>query len=581
MNPLEMLAHLAEQGTPPRGDADMIKMSAGLRQTLDRVARETLPFVAAGGSDLQFVFGPYGRGKTHYLKAVAQWGREHGFVTAYVDGQDNQSPFRELDQTYRAIADRMTPPGKPKTQPFFGVSGIAKVVEASFIGRDPAGLREVVDRVRDDRALAPDFRNLVLAYCTEAVMGGGDEDLSERLEALLAATSSYRVTLGELYRMHGDLPRPLGKLSRRNAAIWLRALLSLPRVLGFAGLLVLFDETETALARGSLRVSGPYGAGKTHLLTMLASLAAREGLATASALLDGEGVTLADPMTILEPVLRSLCLPGESTPSGVGRWLAELRRRGSRWDRGRRRWSRIAEAVFQMPVAAFDDPDVLEALEDYLTTSLPVSHANLRLRRLVRRPLQLPSMRAQRITDRAERFCELLRDWAEFCEAAGARGLVVVFDEVDVEYAATLWHVERRTRRQLLLHALNNLLGQSVPLMLAFGSAPATDQEAANDAARDITERMSRIQQVAAPQPNAAQIRELGRRLCALYSRAYPKWVSSVDERSIERAIDEHAERYAKGYGEPDDPAPRRFVRELFEWMDVASDRVPVDTDEA
>ena len=256
MNPLELLAHLAEQGTPPGGDADMIKVSAGLRQTLDRVARETLPFVGAGGSDLQFVFGPYGRGKTHYLKALAQWGREHGFVTAYVDGRDNQSPFRELDQTYRVIAGRMTPPGppnEPEMSPFLGVSGVARAVEASFIGRDHAGQREVVERVRDDSALPPDFRNLVLAYCTEAVMGGGDEELAELLEALLAATATYRVTLGELYHMHRDLPRPLGKLSRRNAAIWLRALLSLPRVLGFAGLLVLFDETETALARSRLR----------------------------------------------------------------------------------------------------------------------------------------------------------------------------------------------------------------------------------------------------------------------------------------------------------------------------------------
>ena len=328
-------------------------------------------------------------------------------------------------------------------------------------------------------------------------------------------------------------------------------------------------------------VSGRYGAGKTHLLTMLASLAARENLATASAILDGGGVTLADPMTILESVLRSLCLPGESAPSGVGRRLAELRRRGSRWDHGRRGWSRIAEAVFQLPMAALDDPDVLEALEDYLTTSLPVSHANLRLRRLVRQPVQFPSMKAHRITDRAERFCELLRDWAEFCEAAGARGLVVVFDEVDVEYAGTLWNVERRTRRQLLLHALNDLLGQPVPLVLAFGSAPATDEEAANDAARDLAERMSRIQRVDAPRPDATQMRELGRWLCGLYTRAYPDWVSSVDEGSIERAIDEHAERYAEGYGEPDDPAPRRFVRELFEWLDVAADRSAMDMDEA
>ncbi len=351
-------------------------------------------------------------------------------------------------------------------------------------------------------------------------------------------------------------------------------------------------ETAEALLRSAvgravrrkpaaILVSGRYGAGKTHLLTMLASLAAQEGLATASALLDGEGVTLADPMTILEPVLRSLCLPGESAPSGVGRWLAELRRRGSRWDHGRRQPSRIAAAVFQIPMADLDDPDVLEALEDYLTTSLPVSHANLRLRRLVRQPVQLPAMKAHRIAERAERFCELLRDWAEFCETAGARGLVVVIDEVDVEYAATLWSVGRRRRRQQLLQALNDLLGQPVPLVIAFGSAPATDEEAANDAAQDLTERMSRIQQIDAPRPDSAQMRELGRRLCGLYSRAYPEWGSGVDEGSIERAIDEHARRYAEGYGEPGDPAPRRFVRELLEWLDVAFDQDSMDTDEA
>ena len=327
----------------------------------------------------------------------------------------------------------------------------------------------------------------------------------------------------------------------------------------------------------AILVRGPYGAGKTHLLTLLAALAARERLATASAILDGEGVTLADPMTILEPILRSLRFPGESAPSGVGRRLAELRKRGGRWDSGRHRWSRIAEAVFRMPVAALDDPDVVEALEDYLTTSLPASHANLRLRRLVRQPVQLPSMKAQRITDRALRFCELLGDWAGFCEAAGARGVVVIFDEVDVEYASTLWNVERRIRRQLLLHALNDLLGQAVPLVIAFGSAPATDEEAANDAARDLAERIPRIQQVDAPRPDPEQMRELGRRLCGVYARAYPDWISGVDPRSIERAVDEHAERYEDAL----DPAPRRFVRELLEWLDVASDLDSMDVDEA
>ena len=54
-------------------------------------------------------------------------------------------------------------------------------------------------------------------------------------------------------------------------------------------------RSATRRKPAAMLVRGPYGAGKTHLLTMLAALAARERLATASAILDGEGVTLADP----------------------------------------------------------------------------------------------------------------------------------------------------------------------------------------------------------------------------------------------------------------------------------------------
>lgn len=241
MNPLEVLAHLAEQGTPPNDGRAVLRVSAGLKQSLERIAKETLPFVASGGGELQFVFAPYGRGKTHFLKALSQWALQRGFVTAYVDCRENRSPFQSLVETYRAIASAMRPPG---THRFFGASGIARVVEAQFIGRDATTRQAMIDRLKQNRALAPDFRNLVIAY------GGacrGDEDLAERLDALLAANRTYRVTLGQLYREYPDLPRPLGKLFRRNAAVWLRASLSLPRALGYSGLLVLFDETETVL----------------------------------------------------------------------------------------------------------------------------------------------------------------------------------------------------------------------------------------------------------------------------------------------------------------------------------------------
>ena len=250
MNPFEILSHLAETGTPPDDGEAILSMSAGLGDSLKRVEQETLPFVAGGGGDLQFVFAPYGRGKTHFLKALAQRARKHGFVTAYVDCQENWSPFASLVETYRAIAASMTPPG---THRFFSTTGVTRVIEAQFTDKNEAAQKELINRLKADRMLAPNFRNLVLAYCTEAVTAGGDEELAERLEALLAATPTYRVTLGELYRRHSYLPKPMGKLTKRNAAVWLRTLLSLPWAFGYAGLLVLFDETETVLLNKSRR----------------------------------------------------------------------------------------------------------------------------------------------------------------------------------------------------------------------------------------------------------------------------------------------------------------------------------------
>jgi len=250
MKPLELLAHLAELGTPPDEGEAVLRVSAGLEETLGRIELETLPFVSSGGGELQFVFGPYGRGKTHFLKALAQRARECGFATAFVDCQDNQSPFQSLMETYRAIAESMTPPAQGR---LFSTSGVGKVIEARFASGSAESQRSMIERVKANQSLSPDVRNLVSSYASSAVLGDGDEALAESLEALLASFPSYRITLGALYRKYPSLPRPLGKLGRRNAADWLRALLSLPRVLGYPGLIVLFDETELALNKASDR----------------------------------------------------------------------------------------------------------------------------------------------------------------------------------------------------------------------------------------------------------------------------------------------------------------------------------------
>lgn len=336
-------------------------------------------------------------------------------------------------------------------------------------------------------------------------------------------------------------------------------------------------EATTRGQPGSILFEGSWGSGKTHLLTLLAALAAERRLATASVILDGEGVRLSEAMSLMRSILGSLCYPDELVPGSVIERLREFRRRrsGSRAEIQRGASWRTRTAVFETPMRAFDEPEVADILDEYLTMSIPATTARERLRKLGHRA-QLPSMNARRVDERVERFCELLGGWAEICTLTGAKGLVVVFDEVDVEYGSTLGrsrvNVERRRLRSALLEALSRLLNpkRHTPLLIAFGSAPATDDVGeADDAVLDIRRSIRGITPIEAPTPNLAQTRELGRRLLDLYLCAYPDQDGTIDRQELEHRIDNFALEHQQRL----DPIPRAFVRGTLERLDVVSCR--------
>ena len=322
----------------------------------------------------------------------------------------------------------------------------------------------------------------------------------------------------------------------------------------------------------SILFKGAWGTGKTHLLTMLRALAADSGLATASVILDGEGVSLSDPMRLMADLLDSLRFPGESVPIGITSRLASLRRR-YRDDFIREDGDRILDAVFRIPTSAFDEPEVTEVLADYFMLRLSASQANGKLRQLGHH-VTLGPLIARRTTQRADRFCELLHGWAELCSFERAKGLVVVFDELDVEYARTFrdtrQNIQLRSRRHTLLEAFGRLLNQeSIPLLLAFGVAPATDDVGEeNDAVQNLRQWIGGIAEIEAPTPDIDQTRQLGWRLQEHYTRAYPDRMARVDRRKLKQLIDEFAQHHQSD----SNPIPRTFVRGTLERLDVASD---------
>jgi hypothetical protein len=254
----DILHRLAQNGTLDYPEV-AARLSTGLEGFLTRWEREVLPFVAAGGAELRFVEGPYGRGKTHFLQALEISAQRAGFITSRVECGMQQKPFGSLAETYRAIADNMSVGVAGRNGGGSGLGGILSAVTADQ-------LTVFQNSARGN----PAFRNLVLAYGNRIQAGYPRDPVTQNLRALLHHDSNRRVTFRELFEIADQLgvrlQRPIGKIGKRNAAVWLRSLLALPRQLGFKGLVVLFDETGADLSISS--AFGSFGERQQHLANL-------------------------------------------------------------------------------------------------------------------------------------------------------------------------------------------------------------------------------------------------------------------------------------------------------------------------
>jgi hypothetical protein len=249
---------LATSGVPSSEDI-AFRLSVALDKFIGFWSAETLPFVAAGGSELRFLEAPYGRGKTHLLLLMARAARRAGFATALVQCSPESKPFASVERTYRAII--------PSLQ-FAGRNGSDHYNLFQFLGTCTP--RQLSDLQETDR-INPGYRNLLWAYGHRSRSENSPRSLTAALSNLIRALPETPVRVPELYRQDYRLPRPLGKLNKRTAMPWLRGLLQIPQAMGLKGLVLLFDETgaDFHLGRESLSVKRAHFAHLRNLIDHL------------------------------------------------------------------------------------------------------------------------------------------------------------------------------------------------------------------------------------------------------------------------------------------------------------------------
>lgn len=228
-----VLMQLAANGTISDPEV-ALEISVGLERFCGMWANEILPFIAAGGSELRFLEGANGRGKTHMLRVLSKLAEDRGFLTCYTSGDAETQAFESLEATYQAIAKSLCWRCDGES-----VIGLPRIIER--LDRDQLG------ELRASSHVVAPVRNLCRAYHwllnDESVSMQTKVDLKE----LLVGNKAHRVLFRDLFRRTPNLPRPITKLGKRNAGQWLRSLLSIPLQLGFKGVVVFFDETGADL----------------------------------------------------------------------------------------------------------------------------------------------------------------------------------------------------------------------------------------------------------------------------------------------------------------------------------------------
>ena len=322
-----------------------------------------------------------------------------------------------------------------------------------------------------------------------------------------------------------------------------------------------------------IMIEGAWGQGKTHLLTLLRAAAVRHQFAVSSVVMDGVGVTLSDPMQLLEAITAAIRFPGENVASGLANRIASARRSGNLERLAQLGATTLAKVFDHIPHTIYDEFDALQVIEDYLGLTMTTSNANYRLKSLGYPDIRLPPLRARAIIERAARFADLLFNWTQFCAVTGARGLVIILDELDVEYASTSrggqQQARLRHRRQELLEALGRLRSQGLPLMVAFASAPAgPDVEPEHDASIQIPEIVGALEHhIIAPSPNDEGLRDLITKVLALYRQAYPETAYAEDQNGAPQL----SGRLIDAYHRQPNPVPRYFLRSALESLDLLS----------
>lgn len=234
------------RGTVP---ADGLERLAVGIPTEERVITGQLGYVAAGRSDLKFVRGDFGSGKTFLICRALEIARAEGFVTAHVVISPD-TPLHKLAALYRGIAQNLrTGTGEAALKSIIDtwIFRIEERLIESIGEEDEEKLAAAASEEIERSLLRISSENSGLAAAVRAYYQANNRGDFATAQAAIGWISGEE-TVGRSFKSAAGLR---GAVDEGSALQFLRGLTRIIVQAGYRGLAIAFDEAETT--QGSSR----------------------------------------------------------------------------------------------------------------------------------------------------------------------------------------------------------------------------------------------------------------------------------------------------------------------------------------
>lgn len=231
------------RGTVPK--TGLARLSVGL-DTEERVITSQLAFAATGHSDCKFVRGDYGSGKTFLISRAAEIGLHEKFVVSHVVISPD-TPLHKLQAIYTKICAGLTTQTEEhalKSIIDTWIYGIEDRLISTGISEDSPDLirlteKEIESVLERVSGMSSGLASALRTYY--AANNKGDFATAQAAVGWIAGDS----TVGRSFKAQAGIK---GGITETDALLFLRGIVYIMVQAGYAGLLVTFDEVETAQA---------------------------------------------------------------------------------------------------------------------------------------------------------------------------------------------------------------------------------------------------------------------------------------------------------------------------------------------